>query len=406
MKKKLQLLFNDRLVGNLSLFSERNSFFSSFVYEKEWLKNGFFLSPNIPFSGAEFFPTSGKLPDFLEDTLPDRWGTEIIRRMNVKNTENIHEKVFALLFCDDTSRMGGVRLFDTDKGEFVTKYDGASPTIVDLDVLEKTVNDIEQKFDTDEVLLQKLAEIGTSLGGARPKCNVLKDGELYIAKFTTKHDTENIELFEVVANKLAQLSGINVPYSELYTKGKKPIALFKRFDRDGETRKHYLSMQSFLGLDKDDVISYVEIAEFVKEYCVNANQNANELFKRIAFNAIISNVDDHLKNIGVMFNEALGGFELAPAFDVNIMPTKQKMFKTPITDNEFDANVDLVIDNAEAFCLKKDAAKKFVDNTIDVVNNNISDIAKKYGASKKEIDYYLGGLLKKNSRLQVRNCIF
>lgn len=400
MKKRIEILFNDKKLGLLSLFCERNSFFSSFIYEKNWLKNGFALSPNIPFNETEFFSPSGSLPDFLEDTLPDRWGNKIIRKINIKNTENIHEKIFTLLFCDDISRMGGLRLFDIDKNEFIVKYKGIYPTIVDLNALEKIVNDIEQNFNTDEVLLQKLAEVGTSLGGARPKCNVFKNNELYVAKFTTKHDKENIELFEVIANKLAEIVGINVPYAEIYSKSQKPIALFKRFDREGNIRKHYLSMQSFLGLNKNDIISYVEMAEYLKEYCVNTQQNANELFKRIAFNAIISNVDDHLKNIGVIFNEQLGGFELSPAFDINIMPTKQKVFKTPIIDNVFDVDIDLLIDNAEAFCLKKDKAKSFIDNAIELVNDNFPKIAKKYGSSKREIDYYQNGILKKIKKNQ------
>jgi len=156
---------------------------------------------------------------------------------------------------------------------------------------------------------------GSSLGGARPKASVReKDGHLAIAKFPRKDDEINTVVWEAVALSLAQKSGITVPESRVENIAGKPVLLLRRFDRDGKRRIPFLSAMSMLGSKDKETRSYLEIVDALRQHGAAPQADMEELWRRLVFNILISNTDDHLRNHGFLY-EGQAGWRLSPAYD-------------------------------------------------------------------------------------------
>ena len=170
--------------------------------------------------------------------------------------------------------------------------------------------------------LDQLIDPGTSLGGARPKANVIDtDGKLYVAKFPSKKDLENTELIEHISHRLAAAAGINVARTRTIKISKdRDLLLSERFDRTAEGHRiHFASAMSLLGLDDGAGSStgngYLDIVDFILQGCVDVHQNLRELYRRVAFNVMFGNTDDHFRNHGFLLTPK--GWTLAPAYDIN-----------------------------------------------------------------------------------------
>lgn len=170
--------------------------------------------------------------------------------------------------------------------------------------------------------LDQLIDPGTSLGGARPKANVVDtDGKLYVAKFPSKKDLENTELIEHFSHRLAAKSGINVARTRTIKISKdRDLLLSERFDRTTDGRRiHFASAMSLLGLDdgagSNTGNGYLDIVDFILQGCVNVQQNLRELYRRVAFNIMFGNTDDHFRNHGFLLTPK--GWTLSPAYDIN-----------------------------------------------------------------------------------------
>lgn len=383
----LKLTHGTSNVGAISIFynDTNDSFTCSFSYHDDFVKNGFALTPFLPLTSQEYL-FFNEFPSFLEDTLPERYGMSIMRAVLPQTPPNLL-KIKALLLNDDRQRIGSMRLLNSDN-EYISQY---SENLSLKNLLKKIeiVNNIDALNSYCEDIKQEMLMSSIALGGARPKCNVLKDNELYVAKFTTEHDSKAIEKAEVLVNLLAKECGLNVPDSHIINH-QYPIAIFKRFDRNKNERQHYISMKSFVGCDnsKDADVSYAEIAEYIKEYGVNTEKNLKELFSRVMFNILVSNTDDHLKNQGLLFNSKEGGFELSPHFDVNPSPNREKKLKTAIIDNLCDADCDLLIDNSVYFGLNKDDGRKIFGNMSSIIRDCFAACAKKALMTSQDIATY------------------
>src|SRR5271165_7030485 len=142
---------------------------------------------------------------------------------------------------------------------------------------------------------------GSSLGGARPKASVReKHGHLAIAKFPRKDDEINTVVWEAVALSLARKSGIPVPQSRVENIAGKPVLLLRRFDRDGERRIPFLSAMSMLGSKDRETRSYLEIVDALRQHGAAPKADMEALWRRVVFNILISNSDDHLRNHGFL----------------------------------------------------------------------------------------------------------
>ena len=165
--------------------------------------------------------------------------------------------------------------------------------------------------------LEYLRGRGTSLGGLRPKCSLVDaDGSLAIGKFPSVKDTRSVVHGEVLALNLAKAAGINAAAARVVDSAGVPVAVVTRFDRLNGKRLMYLSARSLMDAAPAEQYSYVDIADTIRMYGSQAAADLQELWRRLVFNILINNVDDHLNNHGFL-HHAFAQWKLAPAFDLN-----------------------------------------------------------------------------------------
>ena len=171
-----------------------------------------------------------------------------------------------------------------------------------------------------------------------------------IAKFPHKGDVYSEVVWEALALRLARKSGITVPENRLESMGSKTALLLNRFDRKGRERIPYLSAMSMLGAHDGDRSSYLEFVDLLRRHGASPKEDMHELWRRIVFNILISNVDDHLRNHGFLYPDARG-WRLAPAFDLNPVPVdlRPRILSTAIDEEDSTASLDLALQVAPYF---------------------------------------------------------
>jgi serine/threonine-protein kinase HipA len=307
----------------------------------------------------------------IGDSAPDTWGRRLMQRAERRAAQAqgrppqpLHEADF-LLGVTDVSRMGALRfkragdeLFQKPAGEGV-------PGFIQLGRLLASAQRIERDEETNEDLSLIFAP-GSSLGGARPKASVVDaHGALAIAKFPKETDDYSIEAWEQVALTLAQQAGIRVPRHELHRVGDKPVLLSWRFDRQGEIRTPFLSAMSMLQAKDGERASYPEIVDELSRHGADARADAAELFRRMVFNILISNVDDHLRNHGFVLSST--GWRLAPAFDVNPNIDKAEHVLN-IDDMDNRPDLQTALSTAAFYGLTAAQGRHIVDEVMGVVD--------------------------------------
>jgi serine/threonine-protein kinase HipA len=160
---------------------------------------------------------------------------------------------------------------------------------------------VERGDETAEDL-RYLQGKGTSLGGMRPKCTLVdEDGRLAIGKFPSVGDARSVTRGEVLALKLAALAGIDAAQARIVLLGEVPVAVIRRFDRDqADGRIPYQSAASLLQASREEDRSYTEIADAIRAHGHAPTQDVRQLWRRLVFNLLITNVDDHLQNHGFL----------------------------------------------------------------------------------------------------------
>jgi serine/threonine-protein kinase HipA len=384
------------LVGRLWGRVRKNKEGATFEYNDRWLQhpNRFSLEPALKL-GPGPFHTSADMPMFgaIGDSAPDRWGRALMRRMERRRAEHegraprtLHEMDY-LLLVDDEARAGALRFADTEGGPFLAQGEAKRiPPLVALPKLLSAAEHVIDETDTDEDL-QLLFAPGSSLGGARPKASVReKDGQLAIAKFPRKDDETSTVIWEAVALRLAHKAGIAVPVARVETVGKKPVLLLRRFDRNGKRRIPFLSAMSMLSAKHSESHSYLEIVDALRQHGAAPKADIEALWRRIVFNILISNTDDHLRNHGFLY-QGSDGWLLSPAYDLNPVPTdiKPRILTTAINEEDGTASLALAMSVAKYFEL--DAAKareiaKQVGKAVSTWRNK----AAHHGVGKNEID--------------------
>jgi serine/threonine-protein kinase HipA len=231
---------------------------------------------------------------------------------------------------------------------------------------------------------------GSSLGGARPKANVSDpDGNLWIAKFPSNSDEIDMGAWEMVVHELAAAAGLKgAPAKLMQLSGKHHTFLTRRFDREGaDTRIHFASAMTLLaqqdGADYQSGVSYLDLAAFIVQHGSQVNANLEELWKRIAFNIMVRNTDDHLCNHG--FTLTSQGWELSPAYDMNATPFGTGLTLN-ISDDDSSLDLDLVREVAPYFRVTKTAVERIMVSMTEVVSG-WKNVAAKYKLSKAAQDY-------------------
>ena len=364
-------------IGVLSAQQAKGKKAFSFEYDKDWLKTEkkFLLDPDIQLYGGPQFPNQKENFGIFLDSMPDTWGRSLMKRREVQRAIENNEKPKTLYDIDfllgvyDESRMGALR-FKTDlDGYFLDDNKNAtSPPWSSIRELQHAAHIFENDTENEEVnrWLSVLMAPGSSLGGARPKANILdNDKSLWIAKFPSKTDITDKAAWEFLAYKLAINAGIEMaPCRIERIAGKHHTFFTKRFDRHGDERIHFASAMTMTGNNEDTIrdtqASYLDIAEFISNHGANIESNLHQLWRRIIFNIAISNTDDHLRNHGFILTKE--GWILSPAYDLNPSIDKDGLALNIDTNNN---NLD--------FELAKSVGEYFrLNNTqMDIIINQI-----------------------------------
>jgi serine/threonine-protein kinase HipA len=343
----------------------------SFEYDRDWLKHPkrFSLDPALNLVAGSFHASPDKpLFGAIDDSAPDRWGRLLMRRAERRNAEREKRTARALgeidflLIVDDEGRQGALRFKKEEQSDFLTTYNkNHIPPLVSVGKLLTAANHVLSESDTEEDLRLLLAP-GSSLGGARPKASVRdRDGHLAIAKFPKKDDEINIIAWEAVALTLANKAKIVVPEWRLESTGRKQILLSRRFDRRKNIRIPFLSAMSVLMAQDNEMHSYLEIADAIRQMSASPKEDLEALWRRIVFNVLISNVDDHLRNHAFLYFGP-SGWRLSPAYDLNPTPTeiKPRILSTAIDPSDPSASLDLAVNVAHYFGLDQLQAKNIL----------------------------------------------
>jgi serine/threonine-protein kinase HipA len=264
-----------------------------------------------------------------------------------------------LLLVDDDARQGALRFKTALDGPFLAPEESMRiPPLVALPRLFSAVERVANEEEDDEDL-KLLIVPGSSLGGARPKASVRDhDGQLALAKFPHQLDDINVVLWEGVALALARKAGITVPEWRIEQIGGKPVIIIRRFDRIGGERIPFLSAMSMLGANDNEMHSYLEIADALRQYGAATKEDLSQLWRRIVFSVLISNTDDHLRNHGFLYG-SYEGWRLSPAYDLNPVPVdiRPRVLSTAIDMDDPTASITLAFETADYYGLKKAEAQ-------------------------------------------------
>jgi len=337
----------EKPLGRLIFVKDGQREFSQFAYNEAWLTSAqyFDVSPDLSRrTGYQLRkpPTRNDSRFFmaLADTEPDAWGRRVIARAHAKARAKDAAlgpltELDYLMAVDDFSRVGALRLRD-DTGQYLRRVaEGASatPAFLELETILRASHAVELSQETAEDLAY-LQGKGTSLGGMRPKCTILDNhGALSLGKLPSVGDQRAVTRGEVLALRLARLAGIDSAEARIVMAQDQPVALIRRFDRTPEqSRVPFMSGATVLQANRDDEHSYTEIIDVMRSWCEDFVSDARQLWRRLVFNHLITNVDDHLQNIGFLYvgNQQ---WRLSPAFDLNPFPDKDPESKTWLSED-------------------------------------------------------------------------
>ena len=363
-------------LGRLIFVKDGQREFSQFAYSEEWLADAQFfdISPDLQRQAGYQLrkPPTNNDPCFflaLADTEPDAWGRRVIARAHAK-ARSKHASLEPLtaadyLACvDDFSRVGALRLRD-ETGTYlrsVANDDRSTPAFFELEKILLASRAVEMSQETAEDLAY-LQGKGTSLGGMRPKCTILdSDGALSLGKFPSVGDERSVVRGEVLALRLARLAGIDSAQARVVMAHDQPVAMIRRFDRTPEqNRIPYISGATLLQARRHDEHSYTEIVDVMRAKCENFVNDARQLWRRLVFNFLITNVDDHLQNIGFLYS-GNNQWRLAPAFDLNPFPDKSPESKTWLSEDTGPiTSINQLMEQAERFALSPTPAQAIID---------------------------------------------
>lgn len=312
---------NPVLIGELKL-SQLVSDCATFSYAPQWWN--FPLSEDLPIIQGQLFSAGlrGSAPGALDDARPDRWGERIIRHIDRPARLSILEM---LLFAGD-DRFGALGV-SVSAEHYSPRYLGPYPQLSELGQLSQAIESVQSHAPIAPEM-QRLVQPGVTLGGARPKALLQTDDGPCVIKFSELDDPVDTPLIEHATMTLAAMAGIDAAATGVLAlplrHGKTRHALtIQRFDRIARYRMHCLSAKTVLaaaGLPE----SYGALATILLRLGPPDSQNAmrEELFKRMVFNILMDNTDDHERNHCVRLGFD-GYYGLTPAFDV--LPTLQNL---------------------------------------------------------------------------------
>ncbi|MEX1032884.1 MAG: type II toxin-antitoxin system HipA family toxin [Cellvibrionaceae bacterium] len=383
-----------RRLGLLRRQMSRRNKTVTFEYDPAWLEDAhrFSIEPALTLTAGTFPPQGGQaIFGSIGDSAPDTWGRRLMQRAERRLAEKEGRQVRTLgelhylLGVADETRLGALRFRWSGEEAFQAPVREGVPPLVELGRLLHITERINRDEETDEDFRLIFAP-GSSLGGARPKASVIdQHGHLSIAKFPKEADDYSIETWEEIALRLAERAGIETPEHQLVQVAGKAVLLSRRFDRVNGWRVPFLSAMSMTGSKDGERGSYPELVDALTAHGVQAKMDAAQLYRRVAFNVLVSNVDDHLRNHGFLW-AGQGGWVLSPAYDLNPTPVdvKARILTTNIDLNEGTCSVDLLEGASEYFGLSLKSARVVIREVAGATRTWRS-VAETVGARRAEI---------------------
>lgn len=341
-----------RLVGELGQAAGGRAV--SLRYAPGWLRSGFALSEDLPLVDELFVPREKDCAaGAVDDARPDRWGERIIRKFEASPRLSILE---FLLFAGD-DRYGALGV--SQGGDTYAPWRrGPMPTLDSLQEMAEVVRKVLANEAVPE-LQRRLVRPGASLGGAHPKSLLDIDGEPWLVKFSEGEDIDT-PLIEHATMTLARSCGVEVAQTQALPVGAGHAVAVRRFDRVGQARLHAVSAHVALRA-AGEALGYPQLAQLLRRVApADAIRSQQEqLFRRMVFNILMDNTDDHEKNHALL-RQADGHYRLSPSFDV--VPSAQGLGYQAIGvgDEGTESTLANALSQARQFGLKTDAARAII----------------------------------------------
>lgn len=339
-----------RLIGQLDLMRATSGV--ALRYGPAWLAGGFPLSEDLPLISQDFLPAEkGLAAGAVDDARPDRWGERVIRLIDRPPRLSLLEFLY---FAGD-ERFGALGV-STSADEYLPRRLGPLPTLEEAGQVHELVRKVLEN-EPVAAAEKRLIAPGVTLGGARPKALLLMEAEPWVVKFGAGEPIDT-PLVEHASMLLAQRAAIRVAATIPVRLPHGHAVAIKRFDRSGGQRVHCLSAAVALRAAAEP-FGYPELAQLLRRRGVpDGNlygEQMRELFRRMVFNILIDNTDDHEKNHALLVNEAQQ-YELSPAYDV--LPSGQGLGyqQMRVGEREGDSTVDNALSQSLMFGLDRSAA--------------------------------------------------
>lgn len=374
---------------------------ATFTYTPDWWN--FALSEDMPLVQGQMFSATerGSAPGALDDARLERWGERIIRHIDRPARLSILEM---LLFAGD-DRFGALGI-STSATQYIPRQLGPYPQLQDLAQLATAMEGLQTQAPLTAEM-QRLLQPGASLGGARPKALLQTDTGPCVIKFSELDDLVDTPLIEHATMTLAAKAGLYVASTGVLTiaprYGKARHALtVERFDRIADYRVHCLSAKTALRA-ASLIESYSALATILLRLGHPDRQVAmrEELFKRMVFNILMDNTDDHERNHSISLNLLDGYYDLTPAYDV--VPSLQNLGRQAMIVGSMGAESSLenALSEINEFGIKKPRAIELIQQVAAGVEP-WADHFRQWGVCPADMEQLAASIDREALRLQRR----
>lgn len=330
--KKINVLYDERLVGTIAEISNRKT---AFEYSDEWLETGFSISPfSLPLKKQVFIPNKdyfNGLFGVFADSLPDAWGRLLLERLLKQRGKELYEyTLLDRLAIVGSSGMGAL----TYEPQLEMTIDS---TTDDLDELESQCRKILNTEYSEK--LDELYRLGGTSGGARPKIMTKIDDSYWIIKFPAHVDRKDSGKMEYDYSICAKKCGIEMSETKLFESSKcKGYFGTKRFDRqqiNGETKRiHMVTAAALLEIDfEQPSLDYHSLMKLTKIMTNDNKEDIENMYRRMCFNVFAHNRDDHSKNFTFLYDNINDSWRLSPAYDLTFSNTYYGEHTTMVDGN-------------------------------------------------------------------------
>jgi len=381
--------------GKLSFQDDPQNASATFAYGRRYLerKDAISLDPGLLPLGKQIFTTATGFPLFsaFRDSGPDRWGRYLLSK-RFGRALNEFEYILAV----GANRIGALAFGPDLSSPAILGPEGFEPyetKELDLALCVKATCDAVKETESAE--LRDLLKYGSSIGGARPKAAVTWMGKPYLAKFSTSLDTRNEPLIEYATMRLAGLVGIDIP--EIHTEKilGRDVYLVERFDRSlengNEKKIALLSGLTMMQLHESDydAWSYGALCQAIKKYSDTMREDLHELFKRMVFNILVNNNDDHPRN-HAFIHTSEDHWRLSRAYDLVPLDQRTQTFRLALIvgDSGKEASKENAFSRCDLFNLSRRAAQQIWAHIEEVVTHEWERIYLESGISEEQVDRF------------------